>query len=442
MPSLGRNAAISDVVVIGGGLAGLSTSIHLARAGLSVTCLEPRQSFEHLVGESLDWSAPELFRELGLEMDKLIAEGMATYKRHVKVVLPNGSRVEYTPSDWLGRPPFNIELRTLHVDRVRVHRELQAKAADLGVETIQERAVSVQSNGKKLTAVIDATGFFHAARWFVDASGSASSFLARQFGLEYKEYGPRKVGIWGYVAATDASEGTTIYARNAADEYMRWVWEIPISPEQVSVGYITAGSRLKRERAAGKTTDQIFRNELEASQLLAEGSELSKLEQASVTSFTCRAYRGVCGTNWLIAGEAAAVPDPLTGNGVTAALRHGSEASTLILNHNRRGRIPWWARVAYSARVREMGNFFNSLIHKLVYHCVLRERFGLARTGDLYTAIAWSMNHVYSRIQPFGAIKTVVYCASLAVIRAIAWLVYQGLRLFPGSCSLVTREAV
>ena len=42
---------------------------HLAQAGFEVTCLELSRSFDRLVGESLDWSAPDLFKDLGLPME-------------------------------------------------------------------------------------------------------------------------------------------------------------------------------------------------------------------------------------------------------------------------------------------------------------------------------------------------------------------------------------
>jgi glycine/D-amino acid oxidase-like deaminating enzyme len=60
----------SGVTVIGGGVAGMAASVHLARAGYRVLCLEPDTGSHAAVGESLDWSAPALLEVLGLPMDR------------------------------------------------------------------------------------------------------------------------------------------------------------------------------------------------------------------------------------------------------------------------------------------------------------------------------------------------------------------------------------
>jgi 2-polyprenyl-6-methoxyphenol hydroxylase-like FAD-dependent oxidoreductase len=62
----------SDVTVIGGGLAGMAASLHLAKAGLRVVCIEPETSARQPVGESLDWASPGLLDALGLPMEDLI----------------------------------------------------------------------------------------------------------------------------------------------------------------------------------------------------------------------------------------------------------------------------------------------------------------------------------------------------------------------------------
>src|SRR5579862_3789910 len=122
-----------DVTVIGGGLAGKAASLQLARAGLKVICIEPDEPARPVVGESLDWSAPELLKALGLPMDKMIDAQMATWKRHVTVKLRDGTSAQYVPSAWLAGKPFHIELRTLHVDRMRLDRELQKLTIASGV---------------------------------------------------------------------------------------------------------------------------------------------------------------------------------------------------------------------------------------------------------------------------------------------------------------------
>src|SRR5215471_17205602 len=113
-----------EVVVVGAGLAGKAACIQLARAGLRVVCISPGEGTRAPIGESLDWSAPDLLKALGLPMDKLVATQMATWKRHVTLRMRDGGSEHYTPTPWLGEPPLSIELKTLHLDRERVDQEL------------------------------------------------------------------------------------------------------------------------------------------------------------------------------------------------------------------------------------------------------------------------------------------------------------------------------
>jgi len=163
-----------DVAVIGGGLAGIAASVHLARAGLQVSCLEADIVDTQPVGESLDWSAPDLLAAMGLPMQRLIAEGIATYKRHVTLKVGDGSNQHYVPGEWLGRPPFNIELRTLHVDRTRLNASLREIVLSHGVQMLHDKVVDIETKGRMIIAVTTATGRRIASPWFIDASGSAA----------------------------------------------------------------------------------------------------------------------------------------------------------------------------------------------------------------------------------------------------------------------------
>ena len=95
---------------------GMAASLHLAKAGLRVLCIEPETRVRQPVGESLDWASPGLLGALGLPMEDLVNCGFATYKRGVTLQLCDGSARKYRPGSWLGRAPFHLELRTIHVD--------------------------------------------------------------------------------------------------------------------------------------------------------------------------------------------------------------------------------------------------------------------------------------------------------------------------------------
>lgn len=420
-----------DAVVIGGGMAGRAACLHLARAGMKVICVEPRTELGQPVGESLDWSSPELLRGLGLPMEQLVSRSVATWKRHVTLKMPCGEPEHYVPLPWMARQPFNVEVRTLHVDRTRLDRELMEAVVKRGVEVVHDKVARVQSDGRKVLAVETASGRRIAARWFVDASGAGASLLARHFGLKANLGGPPKVAMWTYLHVGESIEGTTLYMEPRASKYLDWIWEIPVQPDLVSVGYVVTGAGMKARREAGETVEGIFRGQLEKfprfQKLLAE----KPLGEVNVTSFRARTFVGTAGPNWVIAGEAASMVDPVTSNGVTAALRHAAEGCALIVKNRESGRLPWMARICYSTRVVYMGKFFNGGIEKLVYEPAVRNHIGLRHAGTVYISPAWGMNLVYARWSPRGVFMTALFGLSLLFFRAATWVVYQVCNMLP-----------
>jgi flavin-dependent dehydrogenase len=411
-----ENSSSIEVIVIGGGLAGMSAAILLAKAGVKVMCLEAEVDNNDPVGESLDWSAPELLKTLGFSMERLLQEGIATWKRHVILRLRSGAEQHYVPSDWLAKPPFNVELRTIHVDRTLLNRALRETLLGSGVELLSCKVAQVERDGMRVRSVINAEGDKLFAPWFVDASGSAASLFPRTFRLPVYKYGPKKVAVWDYFKVTEALEGTTLYADGEGPPYMEWVWQIPVQPDTISVGYVTTGDAMKQKRQAGLTIDEIY------AQQLAHFPELERLlpytGSPRTASFLCRAHGKTCGPNWVTIGESAAMVDPMTSNGVTAALRHAGEASELITRYRSRKQIPWLARALYSRRVLSMANFFNSGIERVIYDWPIRNRIGGLTAGDVYTIPAWSINNIYSRIEPRGVVSTVSFGLLLSTLRA------------------------
>jgi flavin-dependent dehydrogenase len=422
----------TDAVVIGAGLSGIAAAIHLARSGFRVTCIEQRKEINNIVGESLDWSAPELFANLGLSMEDLISTEAATWKRHITVTRSDSGKKEFLPGAWLAESPWNLEVRTLHLDRDRTDARLREIARRLGVTTLHERvadfAVLDEQNPRtrRILGLRTAQGTFVRASWFIDASGGDASLLGKRFDLRSVAYGPRKVAIWSRLPTEEWVEGTTLYMISPPGEYMEWIWEIPIRPGVSSIGYIAPGSSVKTQRGTGLKTQDILERQCRAFPRLREIVDRAGVREVATTTFLCRTYEGVCGTNWVIIGEAASQSDPITGNGVTAALRHADEATALMRRYRYRGTIPALARAVYNLRVSSVGLYFNSLIEKFFYQPMLRDRLGLFGTARIYTLPAWLMNLIYTRMRPRGSlVRTLAISTVMATIRMITWAAYQ-----------------
>jgi menaquinone-9 beta-reductase len=421
-----------DVTVVGFGLAGKAAALQLAKAGLRVICVEPAEEVRQAVGESLDWSAPELLKNLGLPMEDLVQAEMATWKRHVMLKMRDGCSEHYVPTPWLAGPPFHIELRTLHVDRMKLDDELRKKTADQGVAVINDRVVAIEKIGKKICSVKTAGGSQVSSPWFLDASGIKTSLLSREFRLPAIEYGPTKVAVWSYFDADQSVEGTTLYMDPNPSDYLEWIWEIPINPNTVSVGYVTTGAIMKSKRERGLSVQEIFGSQLKKFPRFETLLRSGVPRGMNTTSFRCRVHKNVAGPNWLIVGEAASMVDPITSNGVTAALRHAAEASALILKYRKRARLPLHARFCYSRRILDMAKFFNDGIEKIIYQPSVRNRIGLSQSGTVYTSPAWSMNVVYARLKPRGLFRTFFLGSVLAFFRTCAWGLYQLCNRFQG----------
>ena len=428
----------ADAVVIGGGLSGTAAAIHLARAGFRVLCIEQRKEIFNIVGESLDWSAPDLFANLDLPMEELISKEAATWKRHITVATADGKRKEFLPGAWLTEWPWNVEIRTLHLDRDRTDACLRETARRLGVTTLHDRVADFavldehNTRTRRILGLRTVQGTFVRASWFIDASGSDASLLGRRFELRSVAYGPRKVAVWTHLPTEEWVEGTTLYMVPSQGEYMEWIWEIPIRPGVSSIGYIAPGSSVKTQRGAGLGTQEILLRQCRRFSRLQEIMDQGTPPETATTTFLCRSYEGVCGTNWVIIGEAASQSDPITGNGVTAALRHASEATALIRQYRHRGTISMRARSLYNFRASTVGLYFNGLIERLFYQPLLRDRLGFFSTARIYTVPAWLMNLVYTRMQPAGSLlRTLAITSILNAIRMATWLTYQIGSLLP-----------
>ena len=142
------------------------------------------------------------------------------------------------------RSPLRFETVTLHVDRAALDARLFEHAQALGTAFIWERVTGVDATGDRVTGCSTAGGRRVEARWYIDASGTARVF-SRAMDIPIVAYGRQKVCLWTYFDTPPLYDGTAFFVDNR-DAYLSWVWDIPISPTQTSVGFVLPADDVAR----------------------------------------------------------------------------------------------------------------------------------------------------------------------------------------------------
>lgn len=317
---------------------------------------------------------------------------------------------------------------TFHVDRSALDARLCEHARALGTEFIWDRVTDVHMAGERVIGCSTAGGRHVEARWYLDASGTAR-VLSRAMGMPTVTYGERKVCLWIYFDTPPLHDGTAFFVDNR-DRYLSWVWDIPISPQRTSVGFVIPAETLRERRRAGHSLEGILRDELsryERFRSLLAGERVLQIER---TSFQPYVTQKVCGENWFMVGEAASMPDPLTGNGVTSGIRHARHATDAILS-SEHDRISTRSRRLYSQHVFRLGHSFNAHIEHTIYRQSIRWGLGLQAATYIYTFFAFFMNALHARFDPRGRI-------GMGVFR----LIFLGARGWIAGWTLVARAAL
>lgn len=266
-----------DLLVAGGGPAGLATAIHGARAGLEVVVVERRPApVDKACGEGLIPHTVAQLRGLGVDPAGRPFAGI-TYsdgRRHVTARFGSG-------------PGLGVRRTALHValweaaSKAGVHIE----RADAG--TVQQDTESVSLNGFR-------------ARYLAAADGLHSPIRA-SLGLAVPAVGPRRWGIRRHYAVAPWTDCVEVYWSDVGEAYVT-----PVAEDCVGVAILTA-------RRGG------FDHHLESFPALRERvSARPHAPDLAAGPLRQRVRRRVAG-RVLLVGDAAGYVDALTGEGLGVA---------------------------------------------------------------------------------------------------------------------------
>lgn len=416
-PTGGGEMLGADVAVAGGGLAGLATAIHLARRGRSVVCLEPRTWPRPAVGESLEFSAAGLLAALGIDLDAGERQGYLFPKTSV-TISGAGERFEVWPPAWFARPPIWCSRLAFHTDRTELDQRMLGLAVELGVRVLSERVRTLEQCGDSITGLTTDRGTTVTAGWYVDATGHETRLFGRQLNLDRIELGRSRVAYWARFDAPPVGHSTNLYMPWPDADQLTWIWEIPLNPSQTSIGVVLPSTQAKTLRTSGRLPQDVFCDHLDAVPDLRRLSDRAADVRISSSAFTPYRHRRSSGANWLLVGDACAMVDPLTSNGVTAALRqadHGAHLISASLDERAFGRCRAWAFDATGPSTVET---LDHAIEAFLYRPIVRQPLGLRPAVTLYAATGVVTNSVYARLNPVTVPRAVAGAAWLGASRA------------------------
>lgn len=319
-----------DVVVMGGGPAGLALGCYLADAGITPLIIEKLNHPRPHVGESLMPSTVRVIREIGFH--PVMEEAGFPHSRGVayRPIDDDDVLISYAefPQEGVGQD------YTYHVDRARFDMLLMKHAESKGCKIVQGTGVDevLFDDGGTARGVRMAVGdqtMDVDAKIVVDAAGRATR-IGRQ--LELRRNHPVFDQLALHAWFTDVDRGPEESATHTQifflPELRGWAWIAPINDSITSIGVVAARSRYQE---AGLDVPGFFDAALASSAKLARATrDARRINDLRGDVNYSYSLDRVCGDGWLAIGDAARFLDPVFSSGVSVAMHTARLAAERI----------------------------------------------------------------------------------------------------------------
>jgi flavin-dependent dehydrogenase len=351
---------IHTVAIIGGGPAGASLAVYLARAGKRVALFDAGHALPLVIGESLVPATVPFLRRLGIEEE---VASYSVFKPGASFSLPRGEEQMHFRFNEVRKATTTY---AYNVPRHRMDASVRAAAVRAGARLFPLRG-RIERNGAgdrlRLSAdTLEKTGGFLAEQpdLLVDATGRART-VARLLDLP-TETGPRRdTALHAHLENVGLErEGhvhTDILERG-------WSWRIPL-PGRVSVGLVMPSQFIA---GFGDSTeeqlDAYLRHDPVARAWAGDAKRITPV--VKYTNYQLRTLRGF-GENWALVGDAFGFVDPVFSSGLLVGLDSAWELARAIDRGSERAFARYQRHVLRHLRnwQRAVGHFYDGRLFTL-----------------------------------------------------------------------------
>ena len=311
-----------DVAVVGAGPAGAATALYAARAGLEVTLIDKRAfPRDKICGDAVARKSLSHLRDLGL-LDRVRVE---THEPIGRAVLssPNGREVaiDLSSSD---EPSPHMVCRREIFDNVLVD------AARSRCTVIEGASVTdvVRTNGRVEGVIVKDDGREREirARVVVGADGF-DSVVARRLGLYRHDSSRWFVATRGYYRGLDVAP-RTVEVHFFDETLPGFLWLFPTGDGITNVGLGLVHLDLKRRHVKLRDVHEAVLASPRMRDRFGHAERIGEVHGWNLP--TPDFSRKLAGDGFLLAGDAAGLVDPFSGEGIGNALDSAKVASQVI----------------------------------------------------------------------------------------------------------------
>lgn len=350
-----------DVAIIGGGPAGSTAALQLARAGARVVVIDRERFPRFRIGESFLPRTRRLLRDLGL-LDRLEALPH-TRKPGIEIGFGDGRRpplrIAFAEAFGDGEPEaFNIARAPFDAMLLDAARESGAEVREaVAVESIDR----LEDGDVRLTT----SGGVLRARCVLDCSGQAT-VIARHLGTRTLHHRLRNVAYFEHFHGVRRPDDEYAGAIHVVMCREGWFWLIPLDGDRMSIGAVIEEAHARRIPVPA---DQRLRWAIEHCPAVAERcvTLTGPTRNRTIADFTYRC-EPFAGPGYFLVGDAATFLDPVWSTGVGLGMMGAMEASAavraLLESPQRAERI----RGRYAAWVTRHTDVFFNLINAFYDH--------------------------------------------------------------------------
>ena len=303
-----NNDQLYDVCIVGGGLAGLSLSIQLAKSGYNVVLFEKEKyPFHKVCGEYISLESWDFIKSLGLNLDEM---NLPIIKK-LLVSSPNGKYIEQS-----------LPLGGFGISRYTLDTELSKIAKQAGVKMYEETKVNdVVFSDDAFT--ISTSGFLIQSKVAAGTFGKRSNIdikWSRGFVQKKNNKLNNYIGIKYHVETDQPAD--TIALHNFKDGYCGIS---KVEDNTYCLCYLTTAENLK---ANNNSIPEMEKNVLQKNKFLQQIFSSAKILPGFPVTISQISFdkKSQVENNVLMIGDAAGMITPLCGNGMSMAL-HGSKIS-------------------------------------------------------------------------------------------------------------------